>query len=251
MEDMEQLVGNEGQRVDLDEAKKRIAGSGIAYFGNRLCPFCHRVFWTATELGYNKQWAYSHVDLGKNKPGWFTQINPLGSLPVLYDNGRPVFESLLVAVYINDVAGGELVPKDPYRRAIMYFVAKRFDDACQPVLYEFLKNQDQSKSSEIASKVTSKLEEFDQLYAKHKETEGPFLFGQALSMCEISVIPFLERFETVFKHYRNYDMFADGKLPTLHAALEAARGRPAFAETTGTPDYFVAAYKGYATRQSP
>jgi len=250
MDEMEQLAQGEGKRVDGPEAEQLIKEPGLVYFGNRLCPYAHRTFWAARELGYDKQWTYIHVDLGTRKPGWYTSINPLGTVPCLYDNGRPVFESLILAEYINDVAGGSLVPSAPLDKATMRFIIARFADSVGGALFEAQRNKDPAKDETLLGNVQTKLAALDQLYAHSQQKGGPYLFGSSLSLAEIAIAPFLERSSIALKEFRGYDVFADGRLPALHAMITAVRERPAFQHTTGTQDYFLTAFKGYMARGS-
>ena len=93
----------------------------------------------------------------------------------------------------------------------------------------------------------AKFSAFEQLYKQHKQAAGPYLLGEDLSLAEIAFVPFLERFAQTLQFYRSYDLFAGGaRYPTVYAAFEAARQRPAFKETTAPGPYFIQAYKGYA-----
>jgi glutathione S-transferase len=89
---------------------------------------------------------------------------------------------------------------------------------------------------------------YDKLFYQNQHHPGPFFLGNTLSLVEIAIIPFLERFEALLGHYRGYNLFEGGRLPALKEALAAVRVRPAFAKTTATKDYFIAAYAGYAVR---
>jgi glutathione S-transferase len=46
-------------------------------------------------ISYNKE----QIDLG-NKPNWFSDISPLGKIPVLLVDDKPLFESLAILEYI-------------------------------------------------------------------------------------------------------------------------------------------------------
>ncbi len=50
------------------------------------------------------QFRYIHVDLGEDKPAWYAAaVNPeFGTVPCVYDGGRPVFESPIVLEYLED-----------------------------------------------------------------------------------------------------------------------------------------------------
>jgi glutathione S-transferase len=141
MDTLEQLVGGEGKRVTLEEAQGLIKAGGFVYFGNRVCPFAHRAFWAAEELGFAKNWTYVHIDLGARKPAWYTQINPLGTVPCLFAGGKPVFESLILAEFVNDTQKASLLPADPLSKATVRFVIARFDDTVKGALYGTLSNK--------------------------------------------------------------------------------------------------------------
>jgi glutathione S-transferase len=57
------------------------------------------------------------VDL-KNKPDWFLERNPLGAVPVLEQDDKIVYESLITCDYLDAVyPSNRLTPTDPYRKA--------------------------------------------------------------------------------------------------------------------------------------
>ena len=108
--------GCEGKRLQCPPTPDDFAGR-LLYFGNRICPFAQRyssavsftqlifwsAWWTFCELNCEDRVDYIHVDLGPIKPEWYQQkVNPLGTVPCLYDDSKPVFESLVVAEYLID-----------------------------------------------------------------------------------------------------------------------------------------------------
>lgn len=249
MDTLEQLIGDEGRRVDGEAAKALIETQPLVFFGCRVCPFAQRAWWAAAELGLDATWTYVHIDLGARKPAWYAKsVNPFGTVPCLYAGpGRGVFESLIVCEYLNAVGGGALLPADPYALSSVRLITARFDDTVRAPLYALLTNQHPEKDAELQHALTAKLEALDRLYAERQQPGGPFLLGPALSLAEIAMLPFLERFHSVLRHYRGYELFPPGRHPALAAAFHAARARPAFARTTAPPEYFIAAYRGYAT----
>jgi len=126
-------------------------GTGLVYFGNRCCPFAHRAWLALHEKNLISEIKYNHIDLGKRKQEWFSQINPYGTVPCLYDDGKAIFESLFVVEYLEDKFPGRgtaLLPKDPYERATI----RLFLDKCVSTLtssfYPLIKAQDPKQIEE-------------------------------------------------------------------------------------------------------
>lgn len=94
----------------------------------RTSPFSLRV-----ELALQlKGIPYSCVDLEDvlDKDALFLEYNPIyRKIPVLVHKGKSIAESLIILEYVEDTWGGyHLLPKDPYERAHVRFVANFIDD---------------------------------------------------------------------------------------------------------------------------
>merc|ERR1711871_683650 len=126
--------GSEGVIATEDIVDRLQDPSNFLYFGNRRCPFAHRVWWAARERGIklgdpdqvllegvegspskrSRRVEYLHIDLpppgpqeANTKPAWYqAAVNPAGSVPCLYDGGEAVFESLVIAEYLDEKVGG-------------------------------------------------------------------------------------------------------------------------------------------------
>ena len=239
----------------------------MTYFGNRICPFAQRAWWTLVEK--NADFDYVHVELGAKKPAWYKEaFNPSGTVPSLYVSGRPVFESSIAVEFLEEALadGAALLPKDPVDRA----AARQFVAAIDvKPLYGYLMEQDRSQDGKHAAAVGAALGKLEALMEARQPQAGPFLLGDQLSIAEVNLAPFLDRFSVLLKHYRDYDIFADGRLPRLAAAFAAVKQRPAWQKTSQVsvicflmarelplpsdcaflsqaPEFYIQAYKGYA-----
>jgi len=56
------------------------------------------------------------IDLA-NKPDWFLKLSPLGKVPVLQADDDVLFESQVIAEYLDEVTQGSLHPTDPLQKA--------------------------------------------------------------------------------------------------------------------------------------
>jgi len=80
-----------------------------------LCPYVQRSVMALEELGI--EYKRIDIDLG-NPPEWFTELSPLGKVPVLLvDDDVVLFESAVIAEFINEIADGDLLFKDSIGKA--------------------------------------------------------------------------------------------------------------------------------------
>jgi len=81
----------------------------LTLISHTLCPFVQRAVIALEEQGFSYQCI--NIDLN-NKPDWFNKLSPLGKVPVLVINDEVVlFESAVIAEYVNDSGNGKLLPK--------------------------------------------------------------------------------------------------------------------------------------------
>lgn len=81
---------------------------------HHLCPYVQRAVIVLTEKGIDHRRTY--IDLAA-KPDWFTEVSPLGRVPVLLVDGVPVFESQVIAEFLDEITPGSLHPADALDKA--------------------------------------------------------------------------------------------------------------------------------------
>jgi glutathione S-transferase len=80
-----------------------------------LCPFVERSRIVLAEKGLTHEVEF--IDL-RNKPGWFLSISPMGRVPVLLVDQRPIFESLVINELVDELyPTPSMLPADPLARA--------------------------------------------------------------------------------------------------------------------------------------
>lgn len=86
---------------------------------HKLCPYVQRAVIVATE----KKIPFERVDIDlAHKPDWFLAVSPTGKVPVLEvtdedGHSRILFESAVIAEYLDEISGDRLLPSDPLDRA--------------------------------------------------------------------------------------------------------------------------------------
>lgn len=91
----------------------------LRLISHQLCPYVQRAVIVATEQGIE----FERVDIDlANKPDWFLKLSPTGRLPLLEvtDSDGSVhvlFESAVIAEYLDEIGGRRLLPALPLQRA--------------------------------------------------------------------------------------------------------------------------------------
>lgn len=79
-----------------------------------LCPFVQRAVIALREKQVDFDLEYIDLDA---PPSWFTQLSPLGKVPLLRVDDQVLFESSVILDYLDDVYVPKLHPRDPLQRA--------------------------------------------------------------------------------------------------------------------------------------
>jgi len=81
------------------------------------------------------KWTKHHVSLPdkENLRPEYLELNPLGVVPTLVEDGKPVIESSIICEYLDDrYPQPSLKPSDPHQRATMRFWMKHIDNKVHP-----------------------------------------------------------------------------------------------------------------------
>jgi len=146
-----------------------------------------------------------HVDLS-NKPPWFRQVNPRGLVPALeVPGGTILVESLAICKWVDENVGGvDLMPAEEEpgggmrRQEALDFVDNVADRIVSSGLAAVAGS---GRSWGIGAKpeVSRMEEDLGRLERMLSATKGPFLAGSFLTLCDLAVFPFLERFDVALK----------------------------------------------------
>ena len=97
-------------------------------------------------------------------------------------------------------------------------------------MYTLISNQKPEKDHELAANLYEKLAACARIL-RSKSADGPFFLGEQLSVADIALVPFLDRFEVTLPFYRGFELLPVAELPELaplQQLLGACRKRPAF-----------------------
>ena len=91
----------------------------LRLISHKLCPYVQRAVIVATE----KHIPFERIDIDlANKPDWFLKLSPTGKVPVLEvtesdGSVHVLFESAVIAEYLDEISGARLLPMEPVARA--------------------------------------------------------------------------------------------------------------------------------------
>ena len=87
----------------------------LTLISHKLCPYVQRAVIALEELNID----YQRVDIDLDSPpDWFLKLSPLGKVPLLIvDNETLLFESAVIAEYVNERGAGGLLASDALPRA--------------------------------------------------------------------------------------------------------------------------------------
>ena len=152
-----------------------------------VCPYVQRSAIVMQHKGVPYETEF--VDL-RNKPEWFLALSPLGKVPVLVvDDGERrevLFESAIIAEYLDEVTDGSMLPSQPLprarHRAMVEVAAQGLADQWRMIVAE-----DFADAKRHADRLGDKLSRFE------TDLVGPFFAGDELSLVDTATIPLLLR----------------------------------------------------------
>ncbi len=192
-----------------------------------LCPYVQRAAIVLAEKGI--PFERVNIDLA-NKPDWFLKLSPLGKVPVLVvaQDGREevLFESAVIAEYLDETLGARLHPSDPLERA-RHRAWIEFASATLADLYGLYAGDEPTHRS--------RLEAIEAKFARLEEIlgDGPFFGGSKFSLVDAAFAPAF-RYVDAFERVIDFGLFA-GK-PKLVTWRRALAPRPSVIDAV-SPDY--------------
>ena len=179
----------------------------------KLCPYVQRSIIALREKGVD--YDINYIDLN-SPPDWFKDISPLGKVPLLkvdIDGKQDVlFESAVIAEFVDEVTPGSLLPTDPVERAInRAWIA--FASDCLDAYQDLINAKDEAALEQANNTFTQR---FNQIEARLGT--GPWFNGADISLVDAAFAPLFMRLELLSEERPAYDK---GAFPAVAAWSEA------------------------------
>lgn len=188
-----------------------------------LCPYVQRAVIVLTE----KQVAFQRIDIDlAAKPDWFLRLSPLGRVPLLRIGETALFESQVIAEYLDEITPGSLHPADPLEKAR----CRSWIEAASATLDAIarLYNAPDQTTFEAAAKAVE-----DRVARIEPEIAGPFFAGETFHLVD-GVWGTVFRYFDVFESEAGLDLL--GGAPRVRSWRAAVMARPSV-QSAAPPDY--------------
>jgi glutathione S-transferase len=202
-----------------------------------LCPYVQRAAIALAEKGV--AYTRTNVDLA-DKPRWFTEVSPLGKVPLLRVRGEVIFESAVILEYLEDTHGPALHPADAFARA----QHRAWIEFGSSVLGDVWGFYVASNAPAMATKASALRERFARLEAALGD--GPYFAADRFSLVDAAFGP-------VFRYWDVFDRIADfgvmDGMPKLAAWRNALAARESVRNAVGA-DYAERLWRFLHSRNS-
>ncbi len=216
--------------------------SELHLISHHLCPYVQRAVIVLDEKNIPHRRTY--IDLA-DKPAWFAALSPLGRVPVLQAEGAVVFESQVIAEYLDEITPGSLHPSDPLSKARHRSWIEFGSETLNAIgaLYN-AKTAENFEEKRLALR--------DKFSRMEGEIEGPYFAGETFHMID-GVWGTIFRYLDVFDRIGDFGLTRD--LPKTNAWRARVSNRPSVAQAApeGYPGrllQFLAARDAYMARMA-
>jgi glutathione S-transferase len=157
-----------------------------------ICPYVERSRIVLLEKGLPHEIEFIELS---NKPAWFLEISPMGRVPVLLLDDRPVFESMVINELLNELhPEPPLFPADPIARAEGRGWIVFANDVVMPAGgAAMLAIAGAATGDALAGPLGKLRDALGKLDAKLARGGGPFFLGPTFSLVDASYAPFFRR----------------------------------------------------------
>jgi glutathione S-transferase len=192
-----------------------------------LCPYVERSRIVLLEKGVPHDVEF--IDL-QNKPAWFLAISPMGRVPVLLVDDRPIFESMIINELLEELyPRPALFSEDPLARAEARGWIVFANDVLFPgSLGAMTAIAGGFTGDALAKPLAAIRDAFAKLEPQVARGGGPFFQGEAFTLVDAAYAPFFRRWREA-ERWGSADARMLGAFPALSRWAEALLRRPSVA----------------------
>jgi glutathione S-transferase len=166
-----------------------------------LCPYVQRAMIVLNEK--NISFDIEYIDLSAPPP-WFYDISPLEKVPVLLVDEQPLFESMVICDYLDEITSGSLYPADAFDKA-QNRAWIEFGNEILNTTYDFFNTDDPKKFKHLKNTL---IDHFEVL--GDEISDGNYFNGADFSMIDAVYAPIF-RFHQKIASFKDFGMFEDSE----------------------------------------
>ena len=201
--------------------------SPLELVSHPLCPYVQRAAIVLAEKGV--KFSRRDVDLN-DKPAWFLALSPLAKVPLLRTERGVLFESAVIAEYLDETLAPRLHPVDAFERARH----RAWIEFASALLNDIARFYNAADATQLEAQHRAVRRSFEQL--EDELGDGPWFAGAAFSLVDAAFAP-------LFRYWQVFDQIAD--FATFAGLDKVERWRRALAQR---PSVRAAAAADYAER---
>ncbi|HET9599072.1 MAG TPA: glutathione S-transferase family protein [Anaeromyxobacteraceae bacterium] len=192
-----------------------------------ICPYVERSRIVLLEKGLPHDIAF--IDLA-DKPAWFLEVSPMGRVPVLLVDDRPVIESMVINELLDELhPDPPLFPRDPIARAEGRGWIVFANDVLMPQSYAATLALAGGAAGDARSKPLAALRDaLGKLERQLSRGGGPFFLGDRFSLVDATYGPFFRRWRLA-ESWGVPEAQILGAFPAVSAWSDAMLARPSVA----------------------
>jgi glutathione S-transferase len=210
-----------------------------------LCPYVERSRIVLLEKDVPHEVEF--IDL-EDKPPWFLAISPMGRVPVLLADDRPIFESMVINEFLEDLhPSPALFPSEPISRAEARSWIVFANDVVMPASFAAsLAIAGGAAGDALAEHVGKLRDALGKLERQVARDGGPYFLGKAFTLVDAAYAPFFRRWREA-ESWGRAEARLLGGFPAVSAWAGALLARPSVVRAT--PEDFAARSRArYAQR---
>jgi glutathione S-transferase len=179
-----------------------------------LCPYVQRAMIVLNEK--NISFDIEYIDLSEPPP-WFYDISPLEKVPVLLVDDEPLFESMVICEYLDEITEGSLYPGDAFKRAQNRAWIEFGNDILSST-FEFYTTEDEKRFKHLTNILVDRFEVLEE-----EISDGTYFNGEEFSMVDAVYAPIF-RYHNRIAQYKDFGFFDDA--PKIKAWGDKLLERP-------------------------
>ncbi|MEH2284515.1 MAG: glutathione S-transferase family protein [Nostoc sp.] len=213
----------------------------IKVYSAVVCPYAHRTRLVLQEKGID--FDLIEIDL-QNKPEGFTKVSPYGKVPALTDGDNRVWESAVINEYLDEVfPNPPLLPSSPIARAQARIWIDFANTRFVPTFSTLLRSSDPQKQEEAKQELYKHLEFIENEGLAKLSKEGPYWFGESISLVDFTYFPWFERWAAL-REYRGFGIPTE--FTRLRQWKHALKERESVKAIAHSKEFYIERYAKFA-----